>query len=144
MGETAKILIVDDDVAFAESNRDLLEACGYEVYLAQNGREGLALARELRPDVMVLDVMMTTDTEGFEVARRIPESPELRNMGVLLVTGMTRALQMKGVLQPDDTWLPVDRVLEKPIPPDRLIAEVERVLKRRRAAASGGGPAAKA
>lgn len=128
MDDEAKILIVDDDVSFAESNRDLLEAYGYEVYVAHDGVSGLAKAHEVRPDVMILDVMMTTDTEGFEVARRIPESPELRHMGVLLVTGVTRALHLPGGLQPDDTWLPVDRVLEKPIAPDRLIAEVERVL----------------
>jgi CheY-like chemotaxis protein len=76
--------------------------------------------------------MMTTDTEGFEVARRIPESPELKSMAVIMVTGVTRALNLPGVLKPDDTWLPVDRVLEKPVDPARLVAEIERVLKEKR------------
>jgi two-component system, OmpR family, alkaline phosphatase synthesis response regulator PhoP len=129
MNVAKRILIVDDDVAFAESNRDLLEAFGYEVYTAQDGASGLQLARQIRPDLMILDVMMATETEGFEVARRIPESPELKNMGVLLVTGVMQALHLPRGLQPDDTWLPVDRVLEKPIAPDRLMHEVERILK---------------
>jgi two-component system, OmpR family, alkaline phosphatase synthesis response regulator PhoP len=124
-----KILIVDDDASFAESNKDLLDAYGYEVHVADGGKAGLEMAKQIRPDLMILDVMMATDTEGFEVARKIPESPELRHMGVLLVTGITKALSLPGGLKPDDTWLPVDRVLDKPIAPVRLIAEVERVLK---------------
>jgi two-component system, OmpR family, alkaline phosphatase synthesis response regulator PhoP len=131
MGATKRILIVDDDVSFAESNRDLLEAFGYEVYTAQDGAAGLELARQIRPDLMILDVMMATETEGFEVARKIPEAVELKNMGVLLVTGVTEALHLPQGLEPDDTWLPVDRVLEKPIAPDRLVREVERILKER-------------
>ncbi len=123
-----KILIVDDDECFAESNKDLLEACGYEVLMASDGRSGLEMARQHRPDLMLLDVMMATDTEGFEVARRIPESPELKGMKVLLVTGMTKAMHLPSGIEPDQTWLPVDRVLEKPIAPSRLIAEVQKAL----------------
>ena len=52
-------------------------------------------------------------------------------MGVLLVTGVSKALHLPGSLQPDDTWLPVDRVLEKPIVPAHLITEVERLLKKK-------------
>lgn len=132
MSESKKVLLVDDDPDFVESNRDLLEAYGYEVHAARNGEDGLRMARELRPDIMILDVMMTSDTEGFEVARRIPEAPELKQMGVLLVTGVANALGLPRVPQPDETWLPVDRVLEKPIDPGRLIAEVERVLDEKR------------
>ena len=131
MSDSRRIMIVDDDDEFVESNRDLLEAYGYEVHSASNGTDGLALARRIRPDVMILDVMMATDTEGFEVARRIPESPELKHTKVLLVTGFSKALNMPVGLKPDGTWLPVERVLEKPIAPGRLIAEVERVLRKK-------------
>jgi two-component system, OmpR family, alkaline phosphatase synthesis response regulator PhoP len=123
-----RILIVDDDEAFAESNRDLLEAYGYEVRIAHDGQSGLAEARAFRPALIVLDVMMATDTEGFEVARKIPETPELRGVKVLLVTGMAKELGIANRLRPDATWLPVERVLEKPIGPQRLMAEVERAL----------------
>jgi CheY-like chemotaxis protein len=129
MSTPKKILIVDDDREFAESNRDLLEAYGYEVHMAHDGASGLELARRLRPDVMILDVMMATDTEGFEIARKVPESPELKDTKVLLVTGIVKALHLPAGLRPDDTWLPVQRVLEKPIPPDRLVKEVNRILE---------------
>jgi len=123
-----KILIVDDDVSFIESNRDLLEAFGYDVYSAYDGQSGLEAAKKVAPDVMILDMMMATDTEGFEVARKVPDIPELQHTKILLITGVTHALHLPAPLQPNTTWLPVDRVLEKPIAPDRLIAELERVI----------------
>jgi len=128
MSDTKKILLVDDDPDFVQSNRDLLEACGYDVVSAHDGTSGIELAKKEQPDLMILDVMMTTDTEGFEVARKIPETPELRGLPVLLVTGVAKALHLPSHLEPDSTWLPVDRVLEKPIDPARLLAEVERIL----------------
>ncbi len=128
MTNPRKVLIVDDDPDFVESNKDLLEAYGYEVATAHNGAAGLELARQFRPDVMILDVMMATQTEGFEVARKIPETPELRGIRVLLVTGVTRDLHLPFAFEPDATWLPVERVLEKPIAPNRLLSEIEKVL----------------
>ncbi len=72
-----KILLVDDDLDFVKSTTDLLEAHGYRVISAQDGTSGLSLAKQEHPDLMVLDVMMATKTEGFDVARRIPSCPEL-------------------------------------------------------------------
>ena len=131
MSNSRTILIVDDDESFAECNADLLEACGYEVHHASDGSRGLEAAIKLQPDLMILDLMMTTDTEGIEVARKIREAPGLHDMGVLLVTGWIYALKQAGVEEPYDESLPVDAVLEKPIPPQRLIEEVERVLAKK-------------
>src|SRR3989339_2120914 len=104
-----KILIIDDDVAFIESNKDLFEAFGYEVYSAYDGHSGLEMAKEVAPDVMILDMMMATDTEGFEVARKVPDIPELKHTRILLITGVPHALHLPAPLQPNQTWLPVDR-----------------------------------
>lgn len=121
-----RILIVDDDPDFAQSNKDLLEANGYEVLTADNGTAGLALAKKEKPDLMILDVMMATDTEGFEVSRKIPESPELKKMKVLLCTGIRREKQLPFGFEPDETWLPVDSVFEKPIDPEILLQEIKK------------------
>jgi len=128
MSDGKTILIVDDDPDFVESNRDLLEAYGYSVHAAHNGADGLDLARKVRPDVLILDVMMATNTEGFEVARKIPETPELKGLRVLLVTGVTKDMHLPFGFEPDASWLPVDRVLEKPIAPNRLLTEIQKVL----------------
>jgi len=125
-----KILIVDDDPDFVASTKALLEALGHEVLTASNGASGLDLAKREHPALMVLDVMMATRTEGFEVARKVPETPELRGMPVLLVTGIRNALHLGFGFSPDETWLPVERVMEKPIDPARFLAVVEELLKK--------------
>ncbi len=125
-----KILIIDDDDAFAESNKDLLEAYDFEVFSASNGSDGIRKAREIHPDLMILDVMMRTDTEGFDVARRVREIPELKDMPILMVTGVMEAMGVPGSLAADKDWLPVDHILEKPIDPPMLVNEVKRLLKK--------------
>ena len=128
MSDGKTILIVDDDETFAESNKDLLEAYGYHVLMAPDGHQGIEMARAHHPDLMILDVMMTTGTEGLEVARRLPEFPDLTKMRVLLVTGVAKAMHLAHAPQPDRAWLPVNRVLEKPVSPPRLLKEIERLL----------------
>ncbi len=124
-----KILIVDDDDTFVESNKDLLEAYDFAVFSASNGFDGMRKAREINPDLMILDVMMRTDTEGFDVARRVREIPELKDMPILMVTGVMEAMGIPKSLAADKDWLPVDHILEKPIDPPMLVNEVKRLLK---------------
>jgi len=121
-----RILIVDDDMDYVESNKELLEANGYEVLTAHNGKAGLEVAKKEKPDLMILDVMMATNTEGFETSRKISEAPELHNMKILLVTGVRQEMDLPFKVEPDDTWLPVDQVFEKPIEPQLLLDEIKK------------------
>ena len=129
MSESQTILLVDDDKDFVESNRDLLEAYGYEVLAAYDGVSGFEIAKRERPDLMILDVMMTHATEGFEVARKVHEDPDLQHMKILLVSGITKDMSLSFQLEADKAWLPVDRILEKPINPARFITEIEKALE---------------
>jgi DNA-binding response OmpR family regulator len=119
------VLVVDDDRDFVQSNRDLLEAEGYRVLAAYDGQSGLETAMKEKPDLMILDVMMATKTEGFEISRKIPENPELKNMKVLMVTGIRKDMNLPFGFENDETWLPVDKVLEKPIAPSHLLEEIK-------------------
>lgn len=133
---SARILVIDDDATFVESVKDLFEACGYTVFTASGGSEGVKTARDVLPDLIVLDVMMASDTEGFDVARQLHDIQGLRNTGVILVTGVVDALKLPKPLESDSDWLPVDRILDKPIDPERLLHEVGRVLKAKHSADS--------
>ncbi len=130
MANGARILLVDDDREFVESNKDLLEAHGYVVVTAYDGASGLELAKRERPDVMILDVMMATETEGFDISRAVPQIPELRGMAVLLVTGIRRAKHLPFGLEPDETWLPVNDIMEKPVVPEKLLEKLRKLLDR--------------
>lgn len=128
MSRPKKILLVDDDRDFLESNRIMLEACGYEIQTAENGKEAIAAAVKMIPDLMILDVMMTYDTEGLDVAREVRTHPELNAMKILMVSGIAHLKKLEKMPKPDEQWLPVDRVLEKPIEPSTLMAELEKLL----------------
>ena len=68
-----KVLMIDDDPEFVDAISNLLDAKGYEVHTASNGKDGVAKAKAEDPDIILLDVMMTTNNEGFNVARELHE-----------------------------------------------------------------------
>ena len=125
----AKILIVDDDPDLMEGLTEILELKGYAVACARNGEEGLRKAHDERPDLMLLDVMMTTDSEGFEVARRLHDDPATKSLPIIILTGIRKAKQLPFSYEPDADWLPVRAVLEKPVHPEVLLKQIESVLK---------------
>jgi CheY-like chemotaxis protein len=128
MSERKRILVVDDDQDIQQVTRELLEANGYEVLSALNGTQGLETARRARPDLILLDVMMATETEGFDVSREFQEIPELRGTPVIILTGIVSRMGLTYHFEPEETWLPVKAVLEKPVPPARLLAEIQKCL----------------
>jgi len=128
MSEGKRLLIVDDDTDFVDGLKTVLEAHGYQVMAAHDGPSGLEMARKEYPELMILDVMMTTDTEGFDVSRQIQAIPELKGLPVILLTGIKKAMNLPFTFEPDEEWLPVKAVLEKPVPPETLLAEIEKHL----------------
>ena len=124
-----KILIIDDDPDFVESVRGVLEARGYVVDSAPNGAEGIEKAKVLLPNLIFLDVMMTKNTEGFEVSRELTKDDTLKSIPVIMITGIREKMNLAFGFEPDNTWLPVKAVLEKTIKPDQLIAKVEEFIK---------------
>jgi CheY-like chemotaxis protein len=120
-----KILIVDDDADFLEATATLLEAKGYRVVTASEGEEGFVRAKDDKPSLILLDVMMKYDTQGFDMAKKFREDAATRDIPVVLLTGVRRAKNLPFGFEPDDDWLPVKAVLEKPIKPDVLLKAVQ-------------------
>jgi len=125
----AKILLVDDDLELVEATKTLLEAKGYDVVAAYNGADGFRAAKREKPDLLLLDVMMAHDTEGIEIARQLKEDPDTRRIPVVLMTGIRRAKSLPFGLEPDEDWLPVKAVLEKPVKPEKLLKLVAQLVK---------------
>jgi CheY-like chemotaxis protein len=119
-----KILVIDDDPDFVDSVENLLEAKGYQVVSASNGKEGVEKARAEKPDLILLDVMMNTKDEGFNVARQMHQIPEIKDTPVVLVTGVRREMNLPFGFEPDETWLPVRQILEKPVKSEILLKVV--------------------
>jgi CheY-like chemotaxis protein len=123
------ILVIDDDNDYVESVVNLLEAKGYSVDSASNGADGVAKAKENKPDLILLDVMMTTRDEGFNVARELNDIEDLKGTPVIMCTGVRREMTLPFSFEPDETWLPVKQILEKPVKPEALLAAVSDALK---------------
>lgn len=125
---THRVLIIDDDADFVDATSNLLDAQGYEIVSAPNGKVGIAKAKEKQPDIILLDVMMTHDTEGFEVARELHKDPKLKNVPVIIITGVRKEMSLPFGFESDDEWLPVKGVLEKPVKPNVLLKTVAQCI----------------
>jgi CheY-like chemotaxis protein len=128
----AKILVIDDDPDIVLSVRTTLETAGHQVIDAPNGREGLEKIRADTPDLIILDVMMDTSTEGFQLALRLrnpdPTSDlaEFGRIPILMLTAIHSTTPLR--FEPDIDYLPVELFVDKPIDPDDLLKKVEWVL----------------
>ena len=130
--EKAKILIVDDDLVLTKATAVILESENYSVVTASNRMEGIKKVKTEQPDLIILDVMMSTWKDGFEMARELKkDSQSAKNVPILMLTGVKNVTgvdfkQMVG----DPTWCPADGFLDKPVEPDILLAEVRKLLQK--------------
>ncbi len=83
-----KVLIVDDEVDVIEAMSTILETAGYKVITSNNKKEALKLAKAAEPDLAILDVMMTTHYEGFELAEDLVNDPDCKNIPILMHTSI--------------------------------------------------------
>ncbi len=127
MSKPKTVLIIDDDADFVRAIGALLASAGYDVGSAANGREGLALAKQTQPDLILLDVMMTERTEGFFTLQQIRAVPALRRTPVIVASSIYTDQPVFKV-NPEAGWLPADLFLPKPVDPARLIRESARLI----------------
>ena len=125
----AKILVTDDDQDIRDSLQAILEGKDYEVVTAADRAEGMEKVKADKPDLMILDVMMSTWQDGFEMARELKQDPEYKDIPILMLTGVKEktGIDFKSTAG-DETWNPVDGFLEKPVQPDVLLSEIARLL----------------
>ena len=127
--EKAKILVVDDDMDIRDSFQAILESRQYSVVTAANKSQGMEKAKTEKPDLFILDVMMDTYQDGFDMARELKQDPEFKDTPILMSTGVSEKTGIDFKSSAGDAdWMPVDGFLEKPVQPETLIAEVEKLL----------------
>jgi len=128
----SKILIIDDDIDIVEAMRIILERRGYQVSSAESGQEGLKKAKQDKPDLIILDVMMEHLDTGFELSRDLKKDQILKDVPILMLTAIKERTGLGFEKEAGDKdWLPVDYYSDKPIKPEELIAGVQRLLGER-------------
>jgi CheY-like chemotaxis protein len=128
----AKILVIDDDPDFLLAVQMVLEAHDMEMESATTPQEGIAKVLSTAPDLVILDVMMPTGYEGFEVAREIREKHKLIDLPIFMLTSVHGTKQVPYRFAPDEDYLPVDVFMDKPIDPDQLVDTIQEMLGERR------------
>lgn len=119
-----KILVIDDDNAINELIKINLELVGYKVIQAYDGIKGFALAKQELPNAIVLDVMMP-EVDGFTVAQRIRQNPEIKNIPIIMLTALS---QINDKVKGFD--IGVDDYLAKPFEMEELKVRLRALLKR--------------
>jgi CheY-like chemotaxis protein len=127
-GRLPKVLIVDDDPDFHATVRTVLTPAGYSIVSAYSEREGLEMARKETPDIILLDIIMESTTDGFEFCREARRDPRIKHTPILGISAIERVI---GVHHPpafDPELFPVDGYLSKPVTREKLFAELERLI----------------
>jgi len=137
MQERKQLLMIDDDPDFVEGIKSILATGNYDIDVAYNPKDGLAALQRKRYDLLLLDIMMGRGAEGVMIARKMGRDPKLREIPVLIMTGIREQIAFlfgSQALHPH--FVAVDELLEKPVDPRLLLERVEALLE---AGAKGGG-----
>ncbi len=125
-----RILLIDDDPDLVETTRTVLESRNYRVTAALDGVEGLRLAREDPPDLIILDVIMPFK-DGFTVCEELKRDPVLSSVPVIMLTSFAERHGESGLPVSAGLSLEAEDYLDKPAPPGLLLERVEKLLARR-------------
>lgn len=121
-----RILVVDDDPDFVDIVRAVLVADGHEVATAANGDQAIKSMRKQKPDLVLLDVMMSYVLDGLDVTHKMAEDPGLRKIPVIMISSITATRESS--LFPTDEHVSIDDWMSKPIDPAVLRKRVGQLL----------------
>jgi CheY-like chemotaxis protein len=128
MTQAAHILIVEDDADIAEAMRIILEGGGYEIAWSADTDAAWKQLEARRPDLIILDVMMRTPDEGFQLAYKLKNDPQYVNIPILVVTSVTQKTGFKFSPKSDGDFLPIEGFIEKPVQPQQLLDIISQLL----------------
>jgi len=127
MQNKKRLLIVDDDQDFVEAVSCYLEANGFTVLRAHNGAEGIKLAKLERPELILMDIMMSERTEGFFTIHEIRRDPALKSVPIFVISSFcTRLSDFE--IPSSGGWLAHDMFFAKPVDVAQLLERIRQRL----------------
>ncbi|RJP48168.1 MAG: response regulator [Anaerolineaceae bacterium] len=125
-----RLLIIDDDPDYVAGIKAILDKAGFEVEVANDPKAGLR-ALQTRPyDLLLLDIMMGRGAEGVMIARKLRKDTKLREMPVLIITGMREQIAFLFPGEPiHPGFVKLDELVEKPVEPSLLLEKVNGLLQ---------------
>jgi CheY-like chemotaxis protein len=130
MSEQKRLLMIDDDPDFVEGIKSILEGADYVVDVEYNPDDGFKALQANPPDMLLLDIMMGRGAEGVMLARKIRKDPVLRDIPVLIITGIREQIAFLFPGEPvHPRFVAVDELVEKPVEPKFLLERVSALLQ---------------
>ncbi len=131
MAENVKILVVDDDPDIRTVLTALLESKGYQIVTASNGKEGLDALKSEKPNLMILDLLMS-EMDGFTVMQKLkdPRWAKYAHIPIMVLTSVREDASRRRYELETGVSMDVDDYIEKPINPPVVLERVERLLKK--------------
>jgi CheY-like chemotaxis protein len=124
----ARILVVDDDPDFVEITRTILEANGYQVATAASGEKALLAMHKDVPDLVLVDVMMTSVLDGLNLSHAMSADSTLSKVPVIMISSIAESPEAG--MFPTDEYIPIDAWISKPVQPDDLLKKVAQFIKK--------------
>jgi CheY-like chemotaxis protein len=130
MTNQKELLIIDDDPDYVEGIKAILEKAEYSVQVAHNPKDGFQMLQSHHFDLLLLDIMMGRGAEGIAVARKIRKDAKLRDIPILIITGIREQIAFLFPGQPvHPHFVELDELVEKPVEPKLLLEKVGNLLK---------------
>ncbi len=125
-----RVLIIDDDPDVREALRLILEPNGYRVTLCASGPEGRAAAQRERPDVILLDIMLSTVSEGFHIAYDFRKDEKLRDVPIIMISSIGESVGMEFASEVGSDYMPAEVFLAKPLHAATVLSAIKDVLEK--------------
>lgn len=123
-----KILLVDDDYDVREYMRVILETKNYKTLQAENIRDAESILNNENIDLIILDVMMEKDSDGFTFAQKIKNDDKYKSIPIIMVTSVNEKTGFKFDKDSDGAFLPVDAFIEKPVNAEKILTEIDKLI----------------
>jgi CheY-like chemotaxis protein len=124
----AHVFVVDDDPDFVEITRTILQANGYRVSTASNGDQALPAMRQDVPDLVLLDVMMSSVLDGVNLSHEMHADQALRQVPIIMISSIAES--PSAGMFPTDEYIPIDAWITKPVQPNDLLKKVAEFLRK--------------
>jgi len=126
----SKILVIDDDVDLLASTKLFLESKNYEVNTAINAKIGLSVLKTFHPDLIILDIMMDTNLEGYNFLNDLKSDDILKKIPVIMNTSMAKSIgvNMRSAIEDVDS-IPKTRFIDKSGDWEELLIAIKELLQ---------------
>jgi len=130
-----RILVIDDDPDVREALRLMLEPGGYRLTCCSTGPEGMESIATDPPDLILLDIMLSSPSEGFHLAYKLRKDDATSRIPIVMISAIGQTMGMDYAKELGSEYVPAEKFLDKPLKADTVLAAVQETL-----AAKNTGP----